>query len=519
MKKLHFMLTVICITIVAALNIFFNYHISNIIDSLTAKDSLAFYDSILLIVGVVLLLLAAELVRQISNQRFLNQISYKIQATLVGRILTGRSLLSQSEVSGYVSKINNDIERVTELYYDTFFSLYQGLVSFLIASIALFSLDIQVSLTILLVSTIPVGIPYLVNSYRTKVEEAISLEKVSYQSKLQDLLGNLLLVKNNGLAQQFYKKINQQYQQINAQEDKCAFLTAVVNIGSGFFFYLTTMIILFIGGQKVLTGQMSLGALVAIYSISLELISPVGLIASSISDMTSVRTIRKDLVGNDTVDFAEVSGNPNFSNLRIEDLDYRVDHGSLFNHLHLQFDAGKKYLIQGESGVGKSTLVHLLTQNTKERVSGIYLNDQALSNLSYETVQSYISFVPQKVNLFQDSIWYNITLGRAVDEERVFKWLHRFGLSERFPNKESMMNERFDETTSLSGGQQQRLVIIRVLLLGKPILILDETLSGLDDETFKSVEQALLAEQGQTLLHISHRSMYKERYDEVIRLE
>ncbi|HFI0255289.1 TPA: ATP-binding cassette domain-containing protein [Streptococcus suis] len=82
-----------------------------------------------------------------------------------------------------------------------------------------------------------------------------------------------------------------------------------------------------------------------------------------------------------------------------------------------------------------------------------------------------------------------------------------------------MMNERFDETTSLSGGQQQRLVIIRVLLLGKPILILDETLSGLDDKTFKCVEQALLAEQGQTLLHISHRSMYKERYDEVIRLE
>ncbi|HEM4129413.1 TPA: hypothetical protein U1W61_001126 [Streptococcus suis] len=45
-----------------------------------------------------------------------------------------------------------------------------------------------------------------------------------------------------------------------------------VNIGSGFFFYLTTIIILFIGGQKVLRGQMSLGALVAIYSISLELI-------------------------------------------------------------------------------------------------------------------------------------------------------------------------------------------------------------------------------------------------------
>lgn len=126
MKKLHFMLTVICITIVAALNIFFNYHISNIIDSLTTKDSLAFYDSILLIVGVVLLLLAAELVRQISNQRFLNQISYKIQATLVGRILTGRSLLSQSEVSGYVSKINNDIERVTELYCDTFFFTLSG---------------------------------------------------------------------------------------------------------------------------------------------------------------------------------------------------------------------------------------------------------------------------------------------------------------------------------------------------------------------------------------------------------
>ncbi|HEM4129412.1 TPA: hypothetical protein U1W61_001125 [Streptococcus suis] len=80
------------------------------------------------------------------------------------------------------------------------------------------------------------------------------------------------------------------------------------------------------------------------------------------------------------------------------------------------------------------------------------------------------------------------------------------------------MAERFEESTSLFGGQQQRLVIIQVILLGKPILILDETLSGLDDETFKCVEQALLAEQGQTLLHISHCSMYNERYDEVITL-
>lgn len=105
-----------------------------------------------------------------------------------------------------------------------------------------------------------------------------------------------------------------------------------------------------------------------------------------------------------------------------------------------------------------------------------------------------------------------------MEEKKVFELLHQFGLAERFPSKESMLDEIFDEETSLSGGQQQRLVIIRVLLLEKPIVILDETLSGLDEETFKTVEQVLLAVKEQTLLHISHRSMYKENYDQVVTL-
>ncbi|MFH0402560.1 ABC transporter transmembrane domain-containing protein [Streptococcus sp. A23] len=204
MRNLHFIATLVAISLVAGLNVLFNYQIAGITDSLTSGDRAGFIVQIWQLLGILCLMLVAEFVRQVCNQRFLNRVGYKIQATLVNRFLQGPSLLKQSEVAERVSAIHNDSEMVKELYYDTLFSLYQGVVSFLFACLALFGLDSQVSIAILLLTLVPIGLPYLFQNSRQRVQEAISREKAVYQILLNDLLSGLAIIKNANRSQYFF---------------------------------------------------------------------------------------------------------------------------------------------------------------------------------------------------------------------------------------------------------------------------------------------------------------------------
>uniref|UniRef100_UPI001290042D ATP-binding cassette domain-containing protein n=2 Tax=Streptococcus TaxID=1301 RepID=UPI001290042D len=93
------------------------------------------------------------------------------------------------------------------------------------------------------------------------------------------------------------------------------------------------------------------------------------------------------------------------------------------------------------------------------------------------------------------------------------------GLGQRFASRQQLESELFDAESTLSGGQQQRLALVRTLLLHKPVLLLDESLSGLDVQTFAMVEKALLDLERTTVIHISHRSYHEADYDQIVVLE
>ncbi|HFU4026161.1 TPA: ABC transporter transmembrane domain-containing protein [Streptococcus suis] len=142
----------------------------------------------------------------------------------------------------------------------------------------------------------PIGLPYFFKNRRERVQEGSSREKSSYQLLLNDILSGLVVIKNSGMSVFFLERAKNQYESINKMEDRRAVLTALLNVLTGFFFYLLTIVILYLGGRQILTGEMTVGALVAIYSIALELTMPINLIASSLSDIASVRSIRQKLL-------------------------------------------------------------------------------------------------------------------------------------------------------------------------------------------------------------------------------
>lgn len=523
MKKKGLFLTVLFVMIVSGLSVLLNYQIQFVINAISAQDRVAFFGQIEVLIGITLLLLGFEYGRQVWNVKYLNYVgSYFHGKSLSAALASVVQLRSDEQLvpGEKVSEINNDIEMIKDLHYDTQISMVQGIVSFVFSTVALYLINAWVATAVIVTMFIPIGLPLLFNQSLKQKQERISQSKKQYVTFLTDLLERKLAVKNSHHYPLIMNEAIQKYDTMNEATLSKQKQIALVNVLVGLGFYSTMIVILLLGGYQVLTGQLQIGALVAVFSLSQELTLPANLIADSISNLQSVSGIHHRLQQQPTTIETAASNTESLASLQLTDVSVQFHHQTFQQTTPLQFERGKKYLITGPSGRGKSLLMLIATGNFSDYTGTVRFNHQPIDAIPYRIIQQHIAYLPQQDGLFHDTIWNNLTYySDDADEGELMTWLHRFQLDQRFPTRASL-DEIYSEQSSLSGGQIQRLVLIRTLLEHKEWLILDESLSALDEQLYKQIEDQLLTDPTLTLIHVSHRteSVHNHRYDEIIRL-
>ena len=469
-------------------------------------------------IGITLLLLVSEYARQVWNVKYLNQVgSFFHKKSLYSAIANAVQVQSEKQLvpGEKVSEINNDIEMIKDLHYDTQISMIQGIVSFVFSTIALYMIHAGVATAVIVTMVLPIGLPLFFNKSLQQKQEKISGSKKLYVRFLTDLLESKLSVKNSRHYPLVMKKAVEKYETMNEATLSKKKQIALVIILVGFGFYATMIVILFLGGYQVLIGQLQIGALVAVFSISQELTLPTNLIADSISNLQSVKGIHDKLMHQDTSLEERTNQVETLKTLLLKDVKIHFQHQTFTQNVPLNFQKGKKYLITGQSGKGKSLLMLVTTGNFRDYTGTVLFNQRPIENIPYSTIQQQIAYIPQQDGLFHDTIRNNLTYysySSDVDVHTLMEWIQRFRLEDRFPTLESL-EEVYSEQSSLSGGQIQRLMLIRALLERKDWLILDESLSALDRELYELIENQLLNDSSLTLIHISHRSESKKVKD------
>ena len=181
---------------------------------------------------------------------------------------------------------------------------------------------------------------------------------------------------------------------------------------------------------------------------------------------------------------------------------------SVLDKVSFKIKAGEVIALVGESGVGKTTLVDLLTRFFEPIDGRILLDGEALANYEKHFLRSQIATVPRDISLFNDTIFNNIRYGRKDASSRevrtAAKAAYADGFIRKFPKKyQQLVGER---GVKLSGGQRQRIAIARALLRDPKILILDEATASLDARSEQQVHQALQTLiKGRTTFIIAHR--------------
>jgi subfamily B ATP-binding cassette protein MsbA len=202
--------------------------------------------------------------------------------------------------------------------------------------------------------------------------------------------------------------------------------------------------------------------------------------------------------------------------------EYSSEKGGVLHSVTLAIPAGRNVAIVGRSGSGKSTLVALVPRIYDVTSGQVLVDGMDVRECNLRDLRENVAIVSQDVVLFNDSIRNNIAFGVDNPDPQAVEKAAHIAYVDEFASElpKGLDTEVGDRGALLSGGQRQRIAIARALLKDAPILILDEAMSALDNQSERRIQQALVElMRNRTTLVIAHRLTTIEHADEILVME
>jgi ABC-type multidrug transport system fused ATPase/permease subunit len=207
--------------------------------------------------------------------------------------------------------------------------------------------------------------------------------------------------------------------------------------------------------------------------------------------------------------------------IEVSGVNFSYDRKQIFTEASFVIEKGKKYLIKGVSGAGKTTLMNLLAMIYDDFEGKITVDGTDYREIAEKSFHEKVAFIYQDVFLFEDTIKNNITLYRDIPQEQIDYAVKVCGLDSILAGKKDGLEERLTENgKNLSGGQRQRISIARAIAKNAELLFVDEGTSSLNEELGREIEKVFL-ELNNTVISISHRYYegITEQYDYVLEVK
>ncbi|MCF8074817.1 MAG: ABC transporter ATP-binding protein/permease [Desulfotignum sp.] len=295
---------------------------------------------------------------------------------------------------------------------------------------------------------------------------------------------------------------------------KRAVATSLLRPLLGFFFNISSLIILFYGGMLVMRNTLSPGELVAFLQYLGLLAWPIIAIGWMTNlfqrGLSSLRRINALLQSQPRITCPEnpVPMPSQIRQIQFSHTGFSYDgHTPILSDICLDIPGGSRVGITGPPGTGKTTLACLMMRLYDPTQGNIRVNGIPTTDMDPKALQSCIAFMPQEPFLFSATIRENMLMGRDMPDTDLEKVIRICDVSDTIKvmprGLEALVGER---GVTLSGGQKQRLVLARALVEDKPVLILDDPVSQLDTQTAQRVIDGIHhLTKDRTCILISHR--------------
>jgi ATP-binding cassette subfamily B multidrug efflux pump len=464
------------------------------------------WDAILSAVGVLLLLAIVRGVFSFLQTYWLEQVSQNVAFEMRNLLFNKLSDLSfsyhdQQQTGQLMTRVTSDVEVIRQF-------VGQGLLNLIASVITVFGvigvlIATNWQLALVELASIPV-IFALIGYFISKVRPLFGVVQSrigALNTILQENLAGIRVVR--AFAREPYEE--KRYLDMNgALMD----VNITINKRSSVAFPLTfltvnvaTLLVVLVGGLKVIDGSLTIGTLVAFLSYLVVLIGPVfgiGFLATAISRAgVSAERVFEVLDAKNEVEeklgalaLGAIRGEVEFRNVTFR---FAGAEQPALDDVSLKAPSGATVAIMGRTGSGKSSVINLIPRFYDAQKGQILVDGVDVRDVTLESLRANIGMVLQDTVLFSGTIRENIAYGRPdASEEQVIAAARAAQADEfirAFPDGyDTMVGER---GVGLSGGQKQRIAIARALLLNPRILILDDSTSAVDAETEYQIQKAL----------------------------
>lgn len=546
-KPQHKLILVACvlITIQAVLQQATPVTLKYVVDELSNQiaNGTGDYSRLTFLFGLILIINLSVVIFNSVNQRlgdyissrlgrFLTEIFYKKIFTLPQNFFDG-------EISGkIVAQLIRGINSIRDFVNGATNFIVPALLQAVFGIAVLSYFDLTIGL--LAFSVFPVYI--YITSYSTKrwgkVQEEKNVFEDGIRGRIQEVIGNIRLVKTYNTQGREWSFLSSTYEKINKLYDKQSTEYHLLNFTREFGLEIVLVVILYLIFRRTFFGDLSLGEMILIIQLLNQLRWPLFAMSYILEQVQRAEADSKtffeilNLKGTEKFDNKSL-GKPKklIKNPEIvfDDVSFSYNEtNEVLNNINLKFKHGETVALVGHSGAGKTTLINLILKLYEPTTGRIKLSAKNYSKYSHSFIRSHMALVFQDTELFSASIRDNVAYGHenATDKQVIdaLKKANAYDFVSKFNSKAGVqdgLNEQIGERgVKLSGGQKQRLQIARAILQNKPILILDEATSSLDSRSEHLVQDALekLFKNRLTIV-IAHRFSTIQNADRVIVLD
>jgi NHLM bacteriocin system ABC transporter peptidase/ATP-binding protein len=350
-------------------------------------------------------------------------------------------------------------------------------------------------------------------------------------------LQSMETLKAAGLESAFFSRWSGYYAKaINARQEMDT-TNQTVGVLPSFLTAITSMLLLTVGGLRVMDGALSIGMLIAFQGMMQRFLEPVNNLVSLAGELQEMEgnlnrlddvlrsAVDPELIG-ESVKWEVGDSHAHAANgvrlqgyleLRNLTFGYNPSAPPLIENFSLSLKPGQRIALVGGSGSGKSTVAKLVCGLYKPWSGDILFDGQSRRQLPRAVITHSIALVEQDISLFAGSVRDNLTLwDSTVPFSNLVRACKDAAIHDVILSMPGGYNADLAEgATNLSGGQRQRLEIARAFVNNPSMLVMDEATSALDTETEKIIDQKL-RERGCTCVIVAHRLSTIRDCDEII---
>ncbi|PYV00421.1 MAG: antibiotic ABC transporter ATP-binding protein [Acidobacteria bacterium] len=436
------------------------------------------------------------------------------------------AFFDRNPVGRLMTRVTTDVDALNELFTSGVISIFGDLCTLSGIVVTLFVLDFRLALAIF--SVLP--LLFLVTfTFKIKVRDSFRRVRTAIariNTFLQENITGTAVVQIFGQEKKQFEKftrINCEHLEANLQSIfyYAVFYPLLELVGA-----LAVALIVWYGGFKVLSGTLTLGALVAFIQYSDRFFRP-------ISDLSEKYTILQAAMASSERIFKlldtppSIVSRPDPRTLRVRSgrVEFRGVHfayhpgDEVLHDVSFAVEPGEKVAIVGPTGAGKSTIISLLSRFYDIQQGQVLIDGVDIRDYDLQALRLSVGIVLQDVFLFSGSIANNIRLGNTeISDEQLRRAAEIVHASEFVEKLKAGYEARVGERgSSLSVGQKQLLAFARALAYDPGILVLDEATSSIDTETELLIRDAIEKLMvGRTCIIIAHRLSTIQNADRII---